>query len=255
MTVVHGTPGDSRHPLRVGFDIGGTKILAGLVDAGGRMVDTLRCDARPELDAEGMVVALVEQTEALLAQAGAATNQVGAVGLGFPGDFDPDDGTLKTIPNLPRLVGSRPAALLAKALADRWQHHPTLAADNDTVVAVLGEAQFGAGRGAQRVLYLTVSTGVGGARFDGRQTENLEPGLRLFPDPARPDACLEDLAGGAALARRIRRQLAEQLAQNGEDAFRQSHPRLTARVQHGSLPVYVATTPRRCGARWRSVGA
>ena len=235
MTVGDSAAGPSQSLLRIGFDIGGTKILAGLVDAEGHLVDTLRREARPELDVPGMIDALVEHSEALLAQAGASTGRVGAVGLGFPGDFDPDDGTLKTIPNLPRLVGSRPAALLAEALAARWQHRPTLAADNDTVVAVLGEAHFGAGRGARRVLYMTVSTGVGGARFDGRQTENLEPGLRIHPDPARPEACLEALAGGAALARRVRRHLRDRCAEDGEAAVRKRHPHLS--MMAGETPL------------------
>lgn len=217
---------DRERPWRVGFDIGGTKILAGLVDAQGRVKHSLRRQARPELDAPALFAALVDHTDALLGQAKVAPSLVGAVGLGFPGDFDPASGALKTIPNLPRLAGSSPTQELTEHFARHWGHQPDVVADNDTVVAVLAEAGFGAGRGARRCLYLTVSTGVGGARFDGVQTTNLEPGLRLFPDPERPDTCLEDLAGGAALARRVRRQLAAFLERDGEPTVYTTYPRL-----------------------------
>lgn len=140
---------------------------------------------------------------------GAAPTDVAAVGLGVPGDFDPNDGSLRSCPNLPSLVGSRPADLFARAALRRWGSSPQVAADNDTVVAVLGEAHWGAGRGVQRVLYMTVSTGVGGARFDGRRWYNLEPGLRVYPLSEAPHRCLEELAGGAHMARRAAESLAE----------------------------------------------
>lgn len=204
--------------MRIGFDVGGTKVLAGVVDGAGRVVATHRMDSRPELDATATVERLVDQVLGLLADADAEPGRLRAVGFGFPGDFAAD-GTLVTIPNLPRLVGCDPAALFRDAFARRTGCRPPVAADNDTVVAVLAEARFGAGRGARRLIYVTVSTGVGGARYDGRRAENVEPGLRLHPDPEQPGERLEDLAGGAALARRLRRELAALVAEGGEEAL------------------------------------
>lgn len=213
------TPGDEKK-LRLGVDVGGTKIVSGLVDAKGHLVASHRMVARPEETAKELKGRLLDQLQLLCTDCGAEVTDVEAAGLGFPGDFDPDTGALLTSPNLKRLVGCRPAALFAESFEQRWGFRPHVMADNDTVVAVLGEAHFGAGRGVQRVLYLTVSTGVGGARFDGHQCENLEPGLRLHPLPERPDLSLEELAGGVHLARRARRQLMTWWEEKGAEGVR-----------------------------------
>lgn len=220
---------------RLGLDIGGTKVLAGVVDASGQLVASLRRDAPAGLTAETTLDALADQAGDLLAEAGLEGRDVAAVGLGFPGDFDPSSRVLKTIPNLPQLVGCLPAGAFADRFETRLGHRPRVAADNDTVVAVLAEALLGAGKGARRVFYLTVSTGVGGARFDGAACENVEPGLRLHPDPSQPERCLEELAGGAALARRLRRQLIETLEAEGEPALKRQNAVLTRLEGEGPL--------------------
>lgn len=204
---------------RLGFDIGGTKVLAGVVDPTGRLVASQRRGAPVELSADLAFDTLVELAGDLVVMAEIAAHEVVAVGLGLPGDFEPSSGVLKTIPNLPELVGCVPTEVFARCFARRLGHRPRVAADNDTVVAVLAEACRGAGVGARRVFYLTVSTGVGGARYDGEGCQNVEPGLRLHPDPTQPDRCLEELAGGAALARRLRRQLRARLDEAGEEAL------------------------------------
>ncbi len=203
---------------RLGVDVGGTKIAAGLVDGTGRIVARQRLASSVDESAEALTERLLDLLQTLCDTSKLPIQEVSGAALGFPGDFDGASGALRTCPNLPLLVGSRPAALFAAACRRRWHLDLPVAADNDTVVAVLGEAHFGAGRGVRRLLYVTVSTGVGGARYDGQRCVNLEPGLRLFPSPESPDRCLEELAGGAHLARRARRQLrrwAQSLGQDG----------------------------------------
>lgn len=206
--------------LRLGFDVGGTKVAAGLVDGEGHLLVHNRIDARPDLSAESKVEHLVDQGMALLRDAAVQPADVSAVGLGMPGDLDPETGRLRTIPNLPAFVGLSPTELFGDAFTRRTGAHCTVVADNDTVAAVLAEARFGAGRGAQRLLYMTVSTGVGGARYDGQQAQNIEPGLSLHPDPARPELNLEELAGGNGMARRARHALRALDAEGGLDAIR-----------------------------------
>lgn len=216
---------------RLGVDVGGTKIAAGLVDPQQRLVVQQRVAAQVGASAEALNERLLDLLESLCTTAKLPLQAVIGVGLGFPGDFDPVSGALRTCPNLPALVGSRPALLFAAGCRRRWQLDVPVAADNDTVVAVLGEAHWGAGRGVERLLYMTVSTGVGGARYDGRRCINLEPGLRLFPSPESPRRCLEELAGGAHLARRARRQIRRWIQAEGENGLAGR----TSVLQHGEL--------------------
>jgi len=208
---------------RVGIDVGGTKVATGLVDAKGKVVDWDRLDwdeipGWRELSAEELTEHMVERLVVLVEKHGVDGTQLKAVGLGFPGDFATPNGRLKTAPNLPAFVGAEPVALFRDAFERRLGAAPPIHADNDAVAAVLAETLFGSGQGAGRVLYITVSTGVGGARFDGERTTNIEPGLSLFPDPDRPQLNLEQLASGAHLKQVARRRLTSFLAE-GETAL------------------------------------
>jgi glucokinase len=91
--------------------------------------------------------------------------------------------------------------------------------DNDANAAALGEARFGAGRGAASVLYVTVSTGVGGGWIlDGkiwRGSDEMAGEIgHLTVDPGGPlcscgrRGCVEILASGPAIAHRARKRLA-----------------------------------------------
>ena len=193
--------------VRVGIDVGGTKVAAGLVDVGGRLLGWSRWPSRPELGALAMTERLVDQVAELLEKHGVAPSAVDAVGLGLPGDFETPGGRLLTIPNMPAFVGEEPVSLFRRAWEDRLELPPSIFAENDTVVAVLAEARFGAGQGVKRLFYLTVSTGVGGARFDGERAENIEPGWNIHPDPQRPQSSLESLAGGVFLEAAARETL------------------------------------------------
>ena len=117
------------------------------------------------------------------------------------------------MPNLPGWHDVPLATLLADALELPARLH------NDASLAALGEAFAGAGRGADPLVYLTVSTGIGGGiviggrLFEGRHGLAAELG-HILPDPAGPTCglghagCLEALASGSALARLARRALA-----------------------------------------------
>lgn len=78
--------------------------------------------------------------------------------------------------------------------------------ENDAAMAGLGEAVFGAGRGFEIVAYITVSTGVGGARIVNRKIDEnsvgFEPGKQIVDMEGEVNKTLEDLISGKALARR-----------------------------------------------------
>jgi glucokinase len=208
---------------RAGVDVGGTKIAIGLADPMGALIDGVRFPTRDDAGREHGIARIASEIAALLARCAVGPRQLAAVGMGFPGDLEPGSGRVKTAPNNPSFVGTNPAALLQDALRARLGVRPPIWMDNDACVAALAEATAGAGRGARRFLYLTISTDVGGARVDGDAICNLEPGLRLFPDPEQPGEPLLRLGGGVPAAELAKARIRAFVCAHGPSAL----PRLT----------------------------
>jgi glucokinase len=190
----------------IGLDLGGTKIAAGVVAPDGRVVAGAVVPTPVAGGVEAVLDALAGVARQVADAAGVALSEVVGVGLATPGPMDPEAGVVTFAPNL----GWRdvPAARL---LSERLPWPCTLG--NDADAAALGEATFGAGRGARLLLYLTVSTGIGGGIVLGGQLVTgahgaaAEFGHQVI-DPAGPrcrcgrQGCLEALASGPATARR-----------------------------------------------------
>lgn len=185
---------------RIGIDVGGTKIAIGLANANHEILSWVSIPTQDELGRESVLRRILDQIEALLAKHQVQSEQLVAVGLGFPGELDPITKLVKTAPNNPSFVDSDPGLLLQEALQARLARRLPVWVDNDASVAALAEAKLGAGKEANRQLYLTISTDVGGARFDGQAPYNIEPGLFVFPDPQQPELPLLHLGGGIPAA-------------------------------------------------------
>ncbi|MDI6870129.1 MAG: ROK family protein [Bacillota bacterium] len=231
----------------IGLDLGGTKIAAGVVAPDGRVVVSA---VRPTPVGGGVPSVLAELAEAaqgVAAQAGLAVGEVEAAGLACPGPVDPATGTVSYAPNLHwRQVPVR--ELLSARLP--W---PCVVL-NDADAAALGEAHFGAGRGAELMLYLTVSTGIGGGIV--RQGELLtgahgaagEFGHQVI-EPGGPlcrcgrQGCLEALASGTATARRAVERL------------RQERPSLLQQLAGGDPERITAALVGEAAARGDSLAA
>jgi len=196
----------------IGVDLGGTKLLAGVVDADlnvhhrvHRAVHGL--GQREVLD---MAVEAVEEARA------ATTHEVTAVGFGIPCLIDQRRGMATMAVNLPlRDVPFRD--LMAERLG------LPVEVDNDGNVAALAEWRAGAAQGATDVVLLTIGTGIGGglilagAPFRGSIGAGAELGhitIDLDGPPCQGhcpnNGCLETLASGTALAREGRRIAGEQ---------------------------------------------
>ncbi|MEY4747148.1 MAG: hypothetical protein RLZZ416_197 [Candidatus Parcubacteria bacterium] len=133
-------------------------------------------------------------TETTLAIAGAS---IQAVSIGIAGVLSHDRTSLLRARNLPLWGGHRVAEDFGKILGTN------VYLENDTAMVGLGEVAAGGGKGASIVAYITVSTGVGGARIVDGVIDHVhftfEPGgqyLSMGPD-ART---LEDLVSGSAIA-------------------------------------------------------
>jgi glucokinase len=103
-------------------------------------------------------------------------------------------------PHLPKWVDKPLGSRLEKALGVK------VLLENDAALAALGEAVFGAGRRAEIVGYLTISTGIGGARVvDGRidkKSVGFEPGHMII-DVGNKVGYWEDFASGTAMEKNL----------------------------------------------------
>jgi glucokinase len=139
----------------IGIDLGGTKILAGVLDRDGNL-DSLIERSTPVSSQEALLDALVETVRELRGP------DIQAVGFGVPARIDQRTGLLLGAVNTP-LQDIR----LQEVLAERLEM--PVGAINDGSAATLAEFVYGAGRGTRDLVALTLGTGVGGGVvFDGQ---------------------------------------------------------------------------------------
>ncbi|HEX4746125.1 MAG TPA: ROK family protein [Gaiellaceae bacterium] len=142
-------------PLVIGLDVGGTKILSGLVDREGNVVSEVETPS-PDGSEEGVLAALDAAVEAHLGP------RVAAIGYGIPANLERGTGRILNAMNLP---------LDDVDLVSRSHERFGLpvGVENDGSVATLAEWRCGAGRGTSNLVMLTLGTGVGGGVvIDGR---------------------------------------------------------------------------------------
>ncbi len=147
----------------LGFDIGGTKLAVVVGDDAGRIAARRRRPMRASGDPRADIDAMLRDAHELLAEAGIAPSALRGVGVAAPGPIDFARGLVEAPPNLAGW-GSVPVREWLAGAFDAPVH-----LENDANAAALAEWRFGAGRGARHLIYLTMSTGVGGGLvLDGR---------------------------------------------------------------------------------------
>lgn len=193
----------------LGIDIGGTKVAFAVADAGGHILAEDRIATRPQRGPAAVIAEIGDHAAGLI-----AGRDVVACGIGCVGPLDPARGVVYGPP--PNLPGWDNVPLVAP-LRERLGLPVVL--DNDCNVAALGEWRFGAGRGLDDLVYVTIGTGIGGGVIvGGRLLRGVGNGageighLTILPDGPRCNCgnrgCLEALASGPAIARRARAALA-----------------------------------------------
>jgi glucokinase len=195
------------------IDLGGTNVRAIVADFEANVYAE---DIRPSKASEGIDVTietLIASLEAACADAGVAIGGLKGLGIASPGPVDVVNGV---VPEAPQLKGWKDVPLV-RMISDRLGLAVWL--ENDANAAALGENRYGAGRGTVHMLYMTVSTGVGGGiiiegrLYHGARGSAGELG-HVVIDINGPkcgcgnNGCLEALASGTAIARRGR-ELAE----------------------------------------------
>jgi glucokinase len=178
-------------PLVIGLDVGGTKILSGLVDRDGNVVAEHEVHSPGESQAD-VLSALDGAVEALL------DDRVEAIGYGIPANLERGTGRILRATNLP-------LANVDLVTRSKDRYGLPIGVENDGSVAALAEWKRGAGRGAANLVMLTLGTGVGGGIIsDGRLFRGwAELGHIVVQEGGPPCACggrghLEVLASGHA---------------------------------------------------------
>jgi glucokinase len=191
----------------VGVDLGGTKILAGVVDSENKIHARAKRSTPAEAGGPAILAAIISCVEQALVEAGVAREEIAGIGLGSPGPLDPSTGVISFSANLN--VRNWPLGPDLSAAMGR----PVLL-QNDVRVGGYGEYHLGAGRGHSSLLAAFVGTGIGGCVIlEGKVLEGAtgnagEVGhIVVKADGPKCGCgrrgCLEALSSRSAIARRV----------------------------------------------------
>jgi glucokinase len=148
----------------IGIDVGGTNIKLGLVSQSGRIISRSHLETRSFISNKTKLIdAILGSIQKLLAANKVSIKQVLGIGFGLPGLIDFKKGLVIFLPNIP---GWKDVPL--KKIIENKLKIATFV-DNDVNVITLGEWFFGAGRGYENLVCMTLGTGVGGGLiFDNK---------------------------------------------------------------------------------------
>ena len=192
-------------------DIGGTQMRTALVDRDGNLLARASGPTTPEKGIDDGTARFVRLLEKVMS--GVDRASVAAIGVASAGPIDPSTGVYYNPPNLQTWDGKTMKPGLDRALG-----LPVLIG-HDARVAAIAEMRWGAARGMKNVIYVTVSTGIGGGLIvDGRPVHGVR-GLagemgHIVVDPDGPPCnggcrgCVEVLASGSGMANSARRRIA-----------------------------------------------
>ena len=199
--------------LVLGIDVGGTKVLAGVVDRSWGVLGRGKVKSPFRGGPPEMTEALVAAADAALSAAGARREDVAAIGLGVPGPLDEERTTLLRAANLGVAKWN-----VAAALEPAFPGIPKRL-ENDVRVAALGEAHLGAAKGERLVVAIWVGTGIGGAvvldgkLWLGRNRNAGEIGQSFIhikrAGDGTIDGTLEGIGAKVGMAAYIRRRVAK----------------------------------------------
>jgi glucokinase len=186
----------------IGVDLGGTKMLLGVIDPDSKVLWESREASTGQTEDE-----LVELLAREIEEARRKRPGVAAAGLGIPATIDHDKGIAVSAVNLP--LENLP---IRDLLGERTGL--TIFVDNDATVAALAEHLYGAARGAENAVMLTIGTGIGGGLilggeiYRGSTGAGAELGHTVIEADGPPcqgncpgRGCIETLASGTALGR------------------------------------------------------
>jgi len=216
--------------LTIAVDIGGTHIRVAAYEPNST-TPIAHHKTKSLADQPGVFDRLVEAIKQVWQD-----GQVSAIGIASPGPLDPHAGVILDTPNILEWDNFPLAAKLTE------QFNVPVHLDNDANMAGLGEWQYGAGKGHRDLVYLTISTGIGGGVISGNQLLQGYRGMgaelgHMLIDPNGPlcgcgkHGHIESFASGPSIVRYFDEQI-----KAGQKSSLQSHPNLgTAELAEAAL--------------------
>ncbi len=191
----------------IGIDLGGTKILVGVVDGNNEILGRSKCPTPAKDGGPAIVAALTRSVEEALNEAGLTAAATAGAAIGTPGPLDTDSGIILwssnlNVKNFP--IGPQLAAAIGRPVLVR----------NDVRVGGYAEFRLGAARGYRNVIAVFVGTGIGGCLIEHGQvidgaTGNAGELGHMIVKAGGPRCgcgargCMEALASKTAIARRV----------------------------------------------------
>ncbi|AGK98668.1 ROK family protein [Clostridium pasteurianum] len=190
----------------IGIDLGGTKISGALSDVDGNLLSQYTLPTNAFEGETAVLERVIKVIDKVLNDGNKTAEDIKAIGIGSPGPLDAKNGIIITTPNLPFKNFK-----LVDPIKEKFGVPTYL--DNDGNVAAVGEFVFGAGQGTKNMVFVTVSTGIGGGAvlngqvYRGNTSNALEIGhMTLEKDGPRCNCgnygCAEALASGTAIGKR-----------------------------------------------------
>lgn len=140
---------------RIGIDVGGTNVKIALVDGEGKIIYSNSVPTYAQMGYEYTVNNIKQAIRDLMKETNTDAKEIEGIGFDFPGQVDYKTGVVKLAPNIPGWVNIPIAQMIEEEF-----NIPTRI-DNDVRCAALGELKFGAGKGCENFVCITVGTGIG----------------------------------------------------------------------------------------------
>ncbi len=198
----------------IGVDLGGTKIATGITNFSGNILARRFVPTHASEGETAVIARIKESIRHIMDDIDASLEEVAGIGICCPGPLNPETGVVIMAPNL------------------NWSHVPIVShiveefgiptfLENDANAAALAEKWFGAGQDVDSLLYITVSTGVGGGIilngdiYRGRNHMAGEIGHAIVQPEGGVQCgcgqygCLETISSGTAIGREAQNVVAE----------------------------------------------
>lgn len=219
----------------VGIDIGGTKLATVVADSTGHILSKVRKPTFAERGPAYALQLLFDMVHETVELANLDQNSISAIGVSCGGPLDTKTGVVYSPPNLPGWD-----ALPLKAKLESEFGMP-VTVENDANASALAEYRFGGGRGYDMLLYMTMSTGIGGGIvidgqiYHGANDSAGEVGHQILLPDGPPcgcgkRGCLEALCSGPAIARRAQAAIRKQI-ETGKTATTELLTRADGRIE------------------------
>ncbi|GIM29233.1 glucokinase [Clostridium polyendosporum] len=211
----------------IGIDLGGTKISGAVANFEGDIIFKYTLPTKAEEGEKAVLDRIIAVVKKVIEESKLDKDAIVSIGIGSPGPLDAKEGKIITTPNLPFKNFN-----IVKPLVDEF--HIPVYLDNDANVAAIGEYVFGAGKETNNMVFITVSTGIGGGAilngkiYRGNTCNALEIGhMTLEKNGPRCNCgnygCAEALASGTAIGK-----FAREVVEKGQKTSLSNYKNITS---------------------------